>query len=126
MRSLLAGLTRPPRRGVGTLLNRTSSVVGPSDDVSSVPNLASSQYDDWLGEFRASLGTSLPDVDGVRLDTQDPRDLLGTGEISGVFHESTVGPDSFFELSARRRTPPTENSYSGGMVNPDWKGQGLE
>lgn len=125
MRSLVAGLTRPPWRGVVALLNRAAGGVGPGDDISNVPNLASGQGDHRLRKFGADLGSAKPDINGVRFDTQDPRDLLGAGEISGVFHEPTVGPDAFSELSARRRTPPTENSYSGGMVSRTGRGEAL-
>lgn len=59
MKTLLrAALSGPPRRGVVALPDVAAGLVGPANNIPDIPDLASSQNDDGLGEIGASRGLS--------------------------------------------------------------------
>lgn len=116
MRELVGAGLGPARRGVVALLHIPTSLIGPHDDGTDVPDVATGKGDDRLGECSSVEPAAAPDIHGIRFYPENSGDLCRTGEVLGIVHRSTVEATGLFDLSARRRPQPTENSYSGATV----------
>lgn len=107
----------PPRSRVVALVNGPTRRIRPSNHFTDVPNLAPSQIGNGRRKRLPGQPSSLPDVQGVRLDTEDPTDLLGSGQVLGLFHSPTVGV-LLFPGSAARRPAPTDGELLQWTIVP--------
>jgi len=73
---------------VVSLMNATSCLVSPSDDLADVPDGTAGQSDQRSRETGSP--TPEPDVDRVGVDAEHPAHFPGAGQEAGVEHQTTL------------------------------------